>query len=322
MTKVKYKFDPESLQFTEQDVSFKSKFIRQYLGVIIAGILIAFCLLFISAYVVVSPETRKMHRENRLISKDFKEQMQRYAQTEKVLKDVEKRDDNIYKAVLESDPKELKSDTVSSYIAFLQKTENMKPLELATYVESLLDSLMRLMKSDEENYKSFAKIFNSKANMFDFVPSIQPVDNQTLNVIIYGYGKRIDPFYRTPIEHKGLDYSVAEGTKIRCTADGFVSFTGDIRAGGNTVMINHGFGFETKYCHLDQILVSKGKKVKRGDYIGTVGNTGKSMAPHLHYEVIVKGKPVNPVNFFFADLNASKYSKIIRMSSMGGISLD
>jgi len=322
MVKVKYKFDPESLQFTEQDASFKSKFVRQYLGVIISGILIAFFLLFLSAYVVVSPETRKMNRENRLISKDLNEQMKRYAQTEKVLKDVEKRDDNIYKAVLESDPKELKSDTISSYIAFLQRTENMKPLELAKYVENLLDSLINGMKADEENYKSFAKIFNSKANMFDFVPSIQPIENQTLDVIIYGFGKRIDPFYRTPIEHKGLDYSVPEGTRIRATADGTISFTGQIRVGGNSILISHGYGFETKYCHLDQILVNPGKKVKRGDFIGTVGNTGKSMAPHLHYEVIVKGKQVNPVNFFFADLNASRYSKIIRMSSLGGISLD
>jgi murein DD-endopeptidase MepM/ murein hydrolase activator NlpD len=322
MAKVKYKFDPESLQFKEQNVSFKSKFVRQYLGVIISGILIAFFLLFISAYVVVSPETRKMRRENKLISRDYKEQLIRYSQTEKVLKDVEKRDDNIYKAVLESDPKELKSDTISSYIAFLERTENMSPIELARYVESQLDSLLISMKSGEENYKNFARTFNSKINMLSYIPSIQPIENADLNVIVYGFGKRIDPFYRTPIDHKGLDYSVAEGTRVLATAEGVVSFTGQIRAGGNSVFISHGYGFQTKYCHLDQIFVNPGKKVKRGDCIGTVGNSGKSMAPHLHYEVLVKDKSVNPVNFFFADLNAAKYHKIIRMSSMGGISLD
>jgi len=322
MSKVKYKFDPESLQFTGQDTSFKSQFVRQYLGVFVAGILIAFFLLFISAYIIVSPETRKMRRENRLLGKDFKEQIQRYSQTEKVLKDIEKRDDNIYKAVLESDPKEQKSDTISSYLAFLQKTEKMSPLELAIYIEYQTDSLLFQMKSEEDTYKNFAKIFNSKANMFDYIPSIQPIDNKNLEVIIYGFGKRIDPFYRIPADHKGMDYSVAEGTRIMATADGQVTFAGQIRGGGNTILISHGFGFESKYCQLDQILVTTGKKVKRGDFIGTVGNSGKSMAPHLHYEVIVKGTPVNPVNFFFADLNAAKYSKMIRMSSMGGISLD
>src|SRR5512137_2065204 len=125
MAHTKYKFDPESLQFKKQDTSFKSKFIREYLVVMVMGVLIAIGLLLISTYVIVSPATRKMHRENRLISQDYKEQLKRYSQTEKVLKDIEKRDDNLYKAVLESDPKENKADTVSSYLALLQKIEKM-----------------------------------------------------------------------------------------------------------------------------------------------------------------------------------------------------
>jgi murein DD-endopeptidase MepM/ murein hydrolase activator NlpD len=322
MAKVKYKFDPESLQFKEQDTSFRSKFIRAYLVVVIAGILVAIFLLFLSTYVVVSPEDRKLRRENKMIRDDFKEQIERYAQTEKVLKDIEKRDDNIYKAILESDPKENKADTISSYLAFLQKTEDMSPLELARYIEAQLDSLLSKMATNEINYKTFAKIFNSKANMFDFIPSIQPVENKDLSVIMYGFGKRLDPFYRSPIDHKGIDYSIPEGSRVNVTADGVVRYTGMIRGEGNIIIVTHGFGFETRYSHLDQIVVQVGKKVKRGDYIGTSGNTGKSMAPHLHYEVYVKDKPVNPVNFFFADLDAANYSKMIKMSSMGGISLD
>jgi murein DD-endopeptidase MepM/ murein hydrolase activator NlpD len=322
MVHSKYKFDPESLQFHVQDNSFRAKFFREYLGVIVAGILISIGLLLISSYIIVSPETRKMRRENKLIKQDFKEQIKRYSQTEQVLRDIEKRDDNIYKAVLESDPKELKSDTISTYLMLLKKTEEMSSLELAKFIEKQLDSLLVLMAMDEKEYRNFAKVFNSKSNMFNFIPSIQPVENNDLEIIIYGFGKRIDPFYKTLVEHKGLDFSVPEGTRVLSAAGGIVRFVGQLRGEGNIVVISHGFGFETKYSHLDQILVTAGKKVNRGDYIGTVGNSGKSMAPHLHYEVIVKGKSVNPVNFFFADLNASKYNKMIRLSSRGGISLD
>jgi murein DD-endopeptidase MepM/ murein hydrolase activator NlpD len=322
MVKEKYKFDPESLQFTKQDTSFRSKFIREYLGVIVTGILIAFGLLVVSTYIVVSPQDRKMRREIRLIRKDYKEQVERYGQTEKVLKDIEKRDDNIYKAVLESDPKKLKSDTISSYLTLLDKTENMNPLNLAIYLDVQFDSLLRIMAAQENDYKDFAKIFNSKANMLDYIPSIQPVENADLGIIIYGFGKRIDPFYKTAIDHKGMDYSISEGSKVNATAAGIVRFVGQMRGEGNTVVIDHGYGFETRYSHLDQILISDGKKVSRGDFIATSGNTGKSMAPHLHYEVIFNGKPFNPVNFFFADLNASKYDKMIKLSTRGGISLD
>lgn len=322
MTKVKYKFDPESLQFKKQDDSFKAKFIREYLGVIIAGIFIAMGLLLISTYLIVSPEMRKLRRENRVISQDYKEQVKRYAQTEKVLKDIEKRDDNIYKAILESDPNEQKADTISSYLALLQKTEEMEPLDLARYVDVQLDSLLQVMASNEDNYQNFAKIFNSKMKMIDYVPSIQPIDNQNVDVIVYGFGKRIDPFYRTLVNHKGMDFSIPEGTKIRATANGTIKFSGQLRGEGTSIIISHEYGFETRYTHLDQVLVNAGKKVRRGDVIGTSGNTGKSLAPHLHYEVHVKGVPVNPVNFFFADLNPGQYNKMIKMSSMGGISLD
>ncbi len=322
MAHTKYKFDPESLQYKELDASFRAKFIREYLGVIIAGIFIAFGLILVSSYVIVSPETRKLRRENKMLGEVYKDQVKRYAQTENVLKDVEKRDQNIYKAVLESDPNEAKGDTISSYLALLQKTQGMKPLVLARYIENQLDSMLAGIASDEENYKSFAKLFNSKSKMLAYIPSIQPVENKYLDVIIYGYGKRIDPFYKTPVDHKGMDYSVPEGSRVMATADGVIRFAGQLRGEGNIIVINHGYGFETKYSHLDQMFVSSGKRIKRGDYIGTVGNSGKSMAPHLHYEVIVKGKPVNPVNFFFADLSATQYDKMIRISSRGGISLD
>jgi murein DD-endopeptidase MepM/ murein hydrolase activator NlpD len=322
MAKVKYKFDPESLQFTKQDLSFKSRFIREYLGVIVAGILIAVGLIVVSTYLIVSPQNKKMRRENRMISQDLKDQIQRFNQTQRVLRDLEKRDENIHKAILESEPKDLSSDTVSSYLAFLQKSETMSPIEIARYLDNQLDTLLIGMAANEESYQNFARIFNSKFKMLDFIPSIQPVENKNIDLIVYGFGKRIDPFYKTLVNHKGMDFSVPEGTPVKATANGTVRFAGQVRGDGLVVIINHGYGFDTKYSHLDRVIASTGKKIKRGDIIAVSGNTGKSISPHLHYEVLVKGQPVNPVNFFFADLTPPQYNKMIKMSSQSGISLD
>ena len=320
MAKTKYKFDPDSLQFTEQDN--KSKFIRTYISVVVAGMLIAIALLFVSAYIIVPPSLRKMRRENVQAKEDLQNLKEKYEQMEKVLKDIEKRDENIYKAILESDPNETKNDSTSETAEMLRMLEGKRPTEIAEYLEKEIDKVLNVLSNDEEKYKNFAKVLDTKAKMLVHIPSIQPVKNDDLEIMIYGYGKRIDPFYKTPKDHNGMDYSVPEGTRVFATANGTVSFVGRKRGKGNVVIINHGYGFETLYAHLDQILVSRGKKVERGDYIGTSGITGKAMAPHLHYEVHLNSKPLNPVNFYFADLSPSQYDKMIKFSSRGGVSLD
>jgi len=322
MTKVKYKFDPESLQYTQQDISFKARFFRVYLGVIIAGIFIAIALLFISAYVLIPPATRKMRRENEQAMKEMVDLTQKYEQMEKVLKDLEKRDENIYKAILESDPNENSADSVSEVVKVMKMFEGKRPYEIAEYISDELSKALHSLNNDESKFRDFARVLDTKSKMLLYIPSIQPVTNKDVELIVYGFGKRIDPFYKTPTDHNGMDYSVPEGTRVFATANGTISFAGQRRGDGNIVIINHGYGFETRYSHLDQIFVSVGKKVERGDYIGTAGNSGKSMSPHLHYEVRLNDKPVNPVNFYFADLSPDQYDKMIRFSSRGGVSLD
>lgn len=320
MAKTKYKFDPDSLQFTEQDT--KSKFLRTYIGVIVSGVLIAIALLFVSAYIIVPPSLRKMRRENTQASKDLKDLTEKYQQMEKVLNDIEKRDENIYKAILESDPNESKNDSLSEVTEMIRMFEGRRPTEIAAYIDTVIDKTLKTLTSNESKYRDFAKVLDTKAKMLVHIPSIQPVKNDDLEIMIYGFGKRVDPFYKTPKDHNGMDYSVPEGTRVFATANGTVSFVGRKRGKGNVVIINHGYGFETMYAHLDQILTSAGRKVERGDYIGTSGNSGKSMSPHLHYEVLLNSKPLNPVNFYFADLSPNQYNKLIKFSSRGGVSLD
>lgn len=318
----RYMFDPENLKFEGQDQSFKKRFFRMFFGLLMSGIVIAFILLLISSYVIVSPSTRKKIRENNKLKQELRVLTKRFLQTEKVLEDIKKRDESIYKVIMESDPylnKEVDDDSFTKKISDIHEVDDM---EVARLINHQLDSLFNIMAKDEKAFNNFAKVVETKEKMLASIPSIQPVKNDDLEIIVYGFGKRIDPFYRTPAFHSGMDYSVPEGTKIYATADGKVKYAANKRGEGKMIIINHGYGFITKYSHLSKILVTRGKKVKRGDVIGISGNTGKSMSPHLHYEVLLNNEAVNPVNFYFADLDAKQYNTMIRRTSRGGLSLD
>jgi len=320
----KFKFDPESLQFEGQNLSFKVRFIKMVSGLLVSGIIIAFALLLISSYVIIPPSTRKKMRENEKLKKELLILTKRFLQTEKVLEDIKKRDENIYKVIMESDPnEENRTDTTSGTLSqMLNKMEEVDEWEIAQLIDHNLDSLLNYLQANEKSFKDLATVIANKERMLANIPSIQPVKNDDLELIVYGFGKRIDPMYKTPAFHDGIDYGIPEGTKVYATADGKISFAGQKRGEGKIIIISHGFGFTSKYAHLSKVLVPRGKKVSRGDVIGLSGNTGKSMTPHLHYEVLVNDKEVNPVNFYFADLNPDEYDLMIRLSSKGGLSLD
>ncbi len=154
------------------------------------------------------------------------------------------------------------------------------------------------------------------------IPAIQPIYNNNLNYHVSGFGKKIDQLYKSPIFHSGIDYAAPEGTKVYATADGVVILAANQRRYGNQIIIKHNSDYQTRFAHLSEISVNSGQRIKRGDVIGLVGNTGKSLIPHLHYEVIYRGKPVNPVNYFFLDLFPEDYIKIKYLANKTGLSLD
>lgn len=154
--------------------------------------------------------------------------------------------------------------------------------------------------------------------MLKCIPAIQPVSNKELKHTASGYGMRIDPIYKTAKFHEGMDFSANIGTPIYATGNGTVTKAGWQSGYGKVVIINHGYGYETLYAHMNDIDVRVGQKVIRGEVIGKVGNTGKSTGPHLHYEVHVKGKVVNPVNYYFMDLNADDYDRMIQLAANHG----
>ena len=187
--------------------------------------------------------------------------------------------------------------------------KKMDMLTKQLYVQSnSLEELISLAKNQEERSRC--------------IPAIQPIANKDLKRTASGYGMRIDPIYRTPHFHSGMDFSAKVGTEIYATGDGVVTYAAWKQGYGNCVIINHGHGFQTLYGHMSKYRVRVGKKVKRGEVIGEVGNTGKSTGPHLHYEVIVRGKYDNPAKYYYMDLTPEEYDQMIQIAENHGQVMD
>ena len=195
--------------------------------------------------------------------------------------------------------------------------------ELIGEVASKLDKFGWKLKMQSESYDQIVKMIENKTEVLASTPAIQPISNNDLTRIASGFGPRIDPIYLTPRMHWGMDFTAEIGTPIFATGKGTVEVAEYNKGGyGNRIIIDHGFNYKTMYAHLSKFHVTTGEEVVRGQVIGEVGNTGKSVGPHLHYEVIYKGSKVNPVNFFYNDLDADEYEKILDIAENNGQSLD
>ena len=187
--------------------------------------------------------------------------------------------------------------------------------------KDLSDQLQNLSSRVAYQYKSYdgiEKLINNQEEKLASIPAIQPVSNKQLSRIASGFGMRIDPVYGTPKMHAGLDFTAPQGTPIYATGDGTVTTASYTEGGyGNHVEINHGYGYETLYGHMVKIKVRVGQHVTRGEVIGWVGSTGKSTGPHCHYEVHINGSAVDPVYFFYNDLNAEQYDQLLKLAAMG-----
>lgn len=323
MDNSKFKFNPETLSYEEAKLTARQKFFRKYLPQVLAGIVFAYLLFLAWIYIVDTAEDRRQKQENALLKEHIEQMEKDYARTEKVLKDLQKRDDNIYRAIFESEPVPF-SVRENGYQASKYTTDKKKlDFKLVAEQTSLLaDSLLLKLNKETPQYEQMVDSVKAQADILKYVPGIQPVNNVSLEQI-YGYGLRVDPIYKTSRFHAGMDFAAPTGTKVRATADGRVlKAVHRSRDHGKYIIIKHNDEYQTLYAHLDKLLVHSGQQVKRGEAIGTTGNTGKSVAPHVHYEVHRNKKPVNPINFFFLDLSPEQYNILIKITSQSGQSLD
>jgi murein DD-endopeptidase MepM/ murein hydrolase activator NlpD len=195
--------------------------------------------------------------------------------------------------------------------------------ELVKSMTVQLNNLSLRTAYQDQSYLLINDLVKNKEKLLNATPSIQPVSNKNLNRIGSGFGYRIDPVYKDRRHHMGLDFTAPIGTPIYATADGVVKDAGFNTGGfGNRVVIGHGFGYETLYGHMYKIKARVGEKVKRGEVIGYVGNTGKSTGPHCHYEVHRSGIPVDPIYYFYNDLTPAQFDRILKLAAASNQSLD
>jgi murein DD-endopeptidase MepM/ murein hydrolase activator NlpD len=200
----------------------------------------------------------------------------------------------------------------------VEKVEAINDDEASVELAKTLNNLSSRISYQFDSYTEIEKLIKNQEGKLSSIPAIQPVSNRQLDRIASGFGMRIDPVYGTPKMHKGLDFTAPQGTPIYATGNGIVSAAGYGDGGyGNHVEINHGYGYETLYGHMVRIKVRNGQRINRGEVIGWVGSTGKSTGPHCHYEVHVNGREVDPVYFFYNDLNAEDFDRLLKIAATG-----
>lgn len=292
-------------------------------GSLFAGMGFGAVAVVILFYFFGSPSENELLVENSKLKSQYNILSRQLDQAFNVMKDIQQRDDNLYRVVFRSEP--VNSEVRNSTFATTNRYESlmgMESSELVINTTHKLDMLKKNIYIQSKSLDELVNLYKHNAEKILYTPSIQPVSAKKLKYISSGFGPRIDPIYGNVRFHQGLDFSANAGTEVYASANGKVVKAGWQQGYGNVVWIDHGFGYTTVYAHLRKCRTSEGKSVTRGEIIGEVGSTGKSTSPHLHYEVHVNGKPVDPINYMFMDLSAEEYDKMVREANNNSLVLD
>lgn len=261
------------------------------------------------------PMEHKLRHSTDDLRIEYERMSERYDSLSYVLDNVIRRDENVFRKLFESNPYDLTADVNQERIVLYEHLVEMDNDELTKLLDKKLQNAAKQEREILRSYEDLRYNISSGALSIDYVPAIQPVNNKQLTLLAAGKKPLINPFHRTMREHHGVDYLVPEGTAVFATADGVVkSLSEKNTSHGKAVTISHGNGYETSYSHLLDIRVKKGQKVKRGDIIALSGNSGLSFVPHLHYEVIYNDTRVDPVHYFFLELEPDEYQQMIRIA--------
>lgn len=323
MAKIKYYYDTESCRYERIKVSGWDIFwnsLALFLLILIAGAgiyLIADTYLESPKHLALQKENEELKFHHELLEQDIEA-------AQKMLNALQNRDDNLYRVMLGTEPiaENIRNAGFGGSDRYKELTGlGQEELIRSNYAE--LDALQKQLYIQTKSYDEVVKLAKDHEAMLSSMPAIQPVSNEDLKWLTSGFGYRVDPIYRTRRMHPGVDYSMPIGTPVYATGDGKIVKVETRYSGyGKQIEIDHGFGFKTKYAHLNGFAVRKGQNVKRGELIGYSGNTGKSTGPHLHYEVIVGGEKTNPVYYMSKDFSADEYEEILRLASIENMASD
>jgi murein DD-endopeptidase MepM/ murein hydrolase activator NlpD len=319
----KYYYNADTHRFEKLVVSWRVKLLRVF-GFLSTAMVTALIIVAIAFRFLDSPKERQMRLEVQQLRSAYIDLQKQMDETNSSLAQLEQRDNNIYRAIFESAPLPDSIRVGKQYSKIdPQQFAYTRTNELMEQVSKTVQSLSNRVKAQQSSYDTLERMVKAKEKMLTSIPAIQPVSNKTLEKLASGFGYRIDPIYKMPKMHTGLDFTAAQGTPIYATGDGVVSTAGFDDGGyGNHIIINHGYGYETLYGHMVRIKARRGDKVLRGEVIGWVGNTGKSTGPHCHYEVIKNGNKINPIHFFYNDLSATDYERLVRIAAASNQAFD
>jgi murein DD-endopeptidase MepM/ murein hydrolase activator NlpD len=323
MAKAKFYYNSETLSY--QPVEKKPKRIARDAFLYMIAVLLIGLIGFVGfSTILKSPSERATNQELLNLKFNYELLEKRMRESDAILKEIQQRDNNIYRVVFEAEP--ISEDERSAGFGGINRYQNLegfKNSSLVVEATKKMDILAKRLVVQSKSLDEIVKLAKNKSEMLASIPAIQPVANKDLKRMASGYGVRIHPIYKTRRMHWGMDFSAPQGTNVYATGNGVVKTAKRSRKGlGNHIVINHGFGYQTTYGHLNKILIRRGQKVKRGDIIGVVGSTGSSTAPHLHYEVKKGKRKLNPVYFYHNDLTPEEYETMLVLSSQENQSLD
>lgn len=317
MKKIKYFYNTNTLRYEKLVTPLRVKLLRifGFLSTIAVS-----CLIVIYLYTKFFPKAtdREVQLKYEALKDNYGVLTSKVKTLQQQMAELEKRDNEVYRSIFEATP--LTDSARQKQIEQkkeIDKVNLMSDDELGDSIAKTLNNLTARMAFQFTSYDGIAKLINSQENKLASIPAIQPVSNKELTRIASGFGYRIHPIYGIAKMHNGLDFTAPQGTPIYATGDGVVTTAGVGTGTGNEVIINHGYGYETVYMHMVRIKARPGQRVKRGEVIGWVGSTGASTGPHCHYEVHINGTAVDPVYFFFNDLNAEQYDRVLKIASTG-----
>ena len=320
--KHKYRINPDTLALERIEHGIVFWLQRSGLHILI-GLIIGIGFFFVFFRFFPSPREKQMQQQFETLEAQMQLLDQRVDQMQIVMSDLSQRDDNLYRVLLGAEPIPMAVRQGATHKAsYYEDLARMNNNQLLADLTLKVDVLEREMYVQANSFNEVVELAKAQEIRMENIPAIQPILNKDLKRVASGWGFRIHPIYHTRKFHYGMDFSAPTGTEVYATGNAKVVYTGWRQGYGNTVVLDHGFGYKTLYGHLFKSLVRVGQKVKRGDIIALVGNTGASVGPHLHYEVHLNGRPIDPRNYYFIDLSPEEYDRMIQLSNNFGQTFD
>ena len=323
MAKVKYYYDSDTLSYRKIELRKRDKF-KRMLGFLLSSVIMGLFLMFITFQFIESPKEKAQKRELENMGLNYGLLNKKMSQVEQVLEGIQHRDNEIYRLYFETNPiPEEQRKAGFGGVNRYKSLEGFENSDMIIDVSKNMDILSKQLYIQSKSLDEIINLAEDKEKLLAGIPAIQPIRKEDLSRMASGYGWRSDPFTKARKKHNGMDFTAPSGTPIYATGNGKVKRADNTASGfGQHIEIDHGYGYKTIYAHLSKYNVKRGQNVSRGDLIGFVGNTGRSVGPHLHYEVHKNGRPINPINFYYGNLTPEEFKEMLKTASQEGQSYD